>query len=163
MSLFKEPFDMAAIDRALGADWPHFADAAFVVTGVRARWEAAADQLARMFAAFAVLDRDEAPLYRVFDLLGERALWFDDAADAQQSLLDRLIPDGPRIALSARMASIHKVDPLWRERQQHQHWLRQHIALLKAMREPAPDVPLTASPHLVKSMRDADALRGRTP
>lgn len=90
MTLFDRPFDLAVIDRILREDAQRFCHAAFVVIGLPGRWDGAVDELVELYEAYAAAGMDDAPLWRLFDLLSEHTRGREDRRERILRFADRL-------------------------------------------------------------------------
>lgn len=108
-----------------------FMDCVYVVVGIRERWDAALDELAEAFETFRHAGRDDEPLYRVFDLLTQRALESPDTVemlDAMGARLNFYVPQ------HFRADKMQKKDPLHWVDEKNFRWLESYKQAEAALR-----------------------------
>lgn len=74
------------IEKCLGEDWPKFGIAAYLVLGIRRRWDDAVEEVSDLFDRFEREGRNTDCLYPLFDILVSRVQVFEDPESARRKL-----------------------------------------------------------------------------
>lgn len=102
--LFDEPFDLPDVRCRLEDE--RFLAAAAIACGISARWDAAAEQLPRLFAEFHAAGVDDGQLYHLTAIIFERARVLRDVKERR----NRMIMSMPFIdaeRMNAELKGVH--------------------------------------------------------
>lgn len=132
MKLFTEPFDLDEIERVIATDFDRFSWVASIPLGSRKSWDVALAQLVSLFDEYDRADRDDAPLYKIFDLLARLAMDHLDSVEMLESMAEQL---GFDLSEKIVVARLIRSDPHGYRRKQNVERIQLYVDRYAALRD----------------------------